>query len=56
MVEDALEVGRVLPGNLFLELTSSLLLPALKVSLQDHKSLCVPTFKNKSIVTKIGLK
>ena len=42
MVEDALEVGRVLPGDLLLELTTpSLLLTALKVALQDNKSLCI---------------
>ena len=44
MVEDALEVGRVLPGDLLLHLTSSLLLPALEVPLQDDQSLCVSTW------------
>ena len=45
MVEDALEVGRVLPGDLLLHLTSSLLLPALEVPLQDDQSLCVSAFR-----------
>ena len=50
MVQDALEVGRVLPGDLLLQLTSSpLLLAALKVPLQDHKSLGVAAYKYKFI-------
>ena len=44
MVQDALEVGRVLPGDLLLHLTSSLLLPALEVPLQDDQPLCVSTW------------
>ena len=49
MVEDALEVGRVLPGDLLLQLTS-LLLTTLKVALQDHKSLCIATYNSKFTV------
>ena len=45
MVEDALEVGRVLPGDLLLHLTSSLFLPALEVPLQDDQSLCVSALR-----------